>query len=150
MTDQVTNGVSPGVSSSKDRWRQWARRRQEQSQQQAQGQYNRMADVEMTDAGASSNVKSSKAGPSGEAGEKKRFEVKKVRRHTPKPTRICCGSGTNSVHDSGTPSPSGPGTSSSTIAPSAATTSWTCASTARPIRLPPRAKSAQWLGGSVT
>ena len=34
----------------------------------------------MTDAGAAATpqVKSSKAGPSGEAGEKKRFEVKKV------------------------------------------------------------------------
>lgn len=38
-----------------------------------------MADVEMTDAGAAPKVKTSKAGPSGgEAGEKKRFEVKKV------------------------------------------------------------------------
>ena len=38
-----------------------------------------MADVEMTDAGAAPKVKTSKAGPSGgEAGDKKRFEVKKV------------------------------------------------------------------------
>ena len=37
-----------------------------------------MADVEMADAGAP-KMKTSKAGPSGgEAGEKKRFEVKKV------------------------------------------------------------------------
>ena len=35
-----------------------------------------MADVEMTDAGAP--AKSSKAGASVDAGEKKRFEVKKV------------------------------------------------------------------------
>lgn len=37
-----------------------------------------MADVEMTDAAAEPKVKNGKAGPSGEAGEKKRFEVKKV------------------------------------------------------------------------
>ena len=38
-----------------------------------------MADVEMTDAAAAApKLKSSKAGASGEAGEKKRFEVKKV------------------------------------------------------------------------
>ena len=38
-----------------------------------------MADVEMTDASAAPKAKASKAGPSGDAGEKKRFEVKKVR-----------------------------------------------------------------------
>ena len=38
-----------------------------------------MADVEMTDAaGEQTKVKSSKAAASGEGGEKKRFEVKKV------------------------------------------------------------------------
>ena len=42
-----------------------------------------MADVEMTDAGASASaapkMKSSKAGASADLGDKKRFEVKKVR-----------------------------------------------------------------------
>lgn len=51
---------------------------------------------------------------------------------------------------SGTPSRFGRGTSSSTTAPSAAITSWTCASTARPTRLRPRRRSAQWLGASAT
>ena len=38
-----------------------------------------MADVEMTDAAVAPKAKSSKTGPSGDTGEKKRFEVKKVR-----------------------------------------------------------------------
>lgn len=54
----------------------------------------KMADVEMTDAGASAGksaapkMKSSKAGASTDAGEKKRFEVKKVHLLFPHKVRI--------------------------------------------------------------
>jgi len=84
-----------------------------------------MADVEMTDAGAAPKMKSTKAGASGDVAEgKKKFEVKK--------------------------SLSGLGTSLSTTAPFAVTTSWTCASTARPTRHLRRVRSALSRGESAT
>merc|ERR1711972_506680 len=44
----------------------------------------------------------------------------------------------------------GLGTLLSTTAPFAGTTSWTCASSAKPTRPPPPARSAQWLGECAT
>ena len=108
-----------------------------------------MADVEMTDAAASApKAKPTKASAGGaELGDKKRFEVKKARHiHThlkqegANTDRFC----------SGTPLPCGHGTSLSTTALSAATTSWTFALTARPTRLRLRRRSARWLGESAT
>jgi hypothetical protein len=96
-----------------------------------------MADVEMTDAGAAPKVaKSAKAGASGTDSKKDKFEVKKGTLLTD-----CY---------SGTPSRSGLGTSLSTTAPSAVTTSWICASTVKPTKLLLRLKSALSPGESAT
>lgn len=54
------------------------------------------------------------------------------------------------THDSGTQLRYGPGTSSSTTAPSAETTSWTSASSARLTKRLPRAKSALLPGAFAT
>jgi hypothetical protein len=106
-----------------------------------------MADVEMTDAGAAPKVaKSAKAGASGTDSKKDKFEVKKVW-HTPSsPVK---GTLLTDCY-SGTPSRSGLGTSLSTTAPSAVTTSWICASTVKPTKLLLRLKSALSPGESAT
>lgn len=98
----------------------------------------------MTDA---PKAKSSKAGPSGDAGENKpRFEVKKVRRGIIEHGKNLYANGVLS----GTPLHSGHGISSSITVPSAAITSWTCASTARPIKHRRHPRNAPLPGGSAT
>lgn len=110
-----------------------------------------MADVEMPDAAAdtaSANAKAPTKAPKPGAADagadnKKKFEVKKVRR-APSDK-----SGAIVTHLSGTPSLSGLGTLWSTTAPFAETTSWTYASNVKPTKEPRPRKSAPWLGVSV-
>jgi hypothetical protein len=101
-----------------------------------------MADVDMADA-PPAKAKAAKAAASSE-GDKKRFEVKKVR------IESWDGHGAQLTCRSGTLSLSGRGTLSLTTAPSAVTTSWTSALSARPTKLRLRARSAPSPGASAT
>jgi hypothetical protein len=110
-----------------------------------------MADVEMTDPAAAAPKGKKVAAATGDTDGKKRFEVKKVYSRQ----RMCRWTAflqveTDTSHDSsGTPSLSGLGILSSTIAPSAATTLWTCVSIARPTTAQLQVKSALSLGVSA-
>jgi hypothetical protein len=92
-----------------------------------------MADVDMADA-PPAKAKAAKAAASSE-GDKKRFEVKKVRIESwdGHEAQLTCRSGTLL-----------------TTAPSAVTTSWTSALSARPTKLRLRARSAPSPGASAT
>ena len=86
-----------------------------------------MADVDMTDAPVAAPIAKKKGAAAGDAessGGKKRFEVKKVCASRPAAPRVGGLPVANLVLCSGTPLRSGRGTSSSTTAPSAETTSW--------------------------